>query len=101
MISAVYSGATKTAQLIVNAPVDSVAIQRAEYRSKSLRIDATSTEGNAVLQVYVTSTGAFIGTMTKIGRGSYDAKLPWPTNPKNVTVRSSFGGSASKQVTLR
>jgi hypothetical protein len=101
MISAAYRGVTKSAPLIVNPSVDSVAIQQAEYRSRSLRIDATSTEGHAVLRVYVSSTGAFIGTMTNIGSGSFEAKLPWPINPKKVTVRSSFGGSASKQVTLR
>ena len=100
-ISALYGGSTKTAVLNVN-PVDSITIQRAEYlRSKRLRVDAIGTEPTATLRVYVTSTSAFIGTLTNNGGGSYSGLLPWATNPKNITVRSSFGGSASKTVTLK
>jgi hypothetical protein len=102
-ISGAYGGQTRSAQLMVKAPVDSVAIQRVDYfvKGRFLRIDATSTERRTVLQVYVTSTGALIGPMTRNGNGSHSAQLAWPTNPNNVTVRSIFGGSASKQVTLR
>jgi len=102
-ISAVYGGQAKSAQLMVKAPVDSVAIQRADYyvRSRLLRVDATSSDKRAVLQVYVTVTGAFIGTMTRNGNGSQSAQFALPTNPNNVTVRSIFGGEASKQVTPR
>lgn len=101
-ISAAYGGVTKTAILNVNA-VDTITIQRAEYvRSrKLLRVDATGTEATATLRVYVTATGAFIGTLTNNGGGSFSAQLSWPINPKNITVRSSFGGSASKAVTLK
>ena len=100
-ISAAYGGVTKTALLTVNS-VDTITIQRAEYtRSQRLRIDATDTEWTANLRVYVTATGALIGTLTNNGGGSYSAQLPWPTNPKNVTVRSNFGGVASSVVTFR
>jgi hypothetical protein len=101
LISAAYGGVAKTALLTVNA-VDTITIQRAEYaRSrKELRVDATSTEPTAMLRVYVTATGAFIGTLTNNG-GRYSGLFQWQTNPKNITVRSSFGGSASKAVTLK
>ena len=101
-ISGVRGGLTKAVLLTVNA-VDTIAIQRAEYvRSRrQVRVDATSTAPTAVLRVYVTATGAFIGTMTNNGGGRFSGFLPWSANPKNITVRSSFGGSASKAVTLK
>jgi len=101
-ISGVCGGVTKTALLSVNA-VDTITIQRAEYLRSSdlLRVDATGTEPTAILRVYVKTTGDFIGTLTNNGGGSFSAQLSWPTNPKNITVRSSFGGSASKSVTFK
>jgi hypothetical protein len=100
-ISGVYGGVTKTALLAVNA-VDTITIQRAEYqRSRRLRVDATGTEPTATLRVYVTATSAFMGALTNNGGGSFSGLFSWPTNPKNITVRSSFGGSASKAVTLK
>jgi hypothetical protein len=82
---------------------DSVKIQRAEYqRSKgSLRVDVTGTEPSATLRVYVTSSGALIGTLKSNGSGRFSASLSWPTYPENITVRSSFGGSASSPVALK
>ena len=82
---------------------DTVRIQRAEYqRSKSsLRVDATSSEPTATLRVYVTATGALVGTLKNNGSGRFSASLSWPTNPVNVTVRSNFGGSAASAVSLK
>lgn len=101
-ISAVYRGLNKAAVLTVVA-ADTIGIQTAEYlRSKSqLRVTATSNEPTATLSVSVTTTGALLGTLTSQGGGKFSALLPWPTNPKNITVQSSFGGSASSTVTLR
>jgi beta-propeller repeat-containing protein len=84
------------------APVtDTIRIQRAEYQlsKRSLRVDATGTEPSATLRVYVTTTGALVGTLRNTGSGRFSASLSWPTNPENITVRSSFGGSASSAVT--
>lgn len=80
--------------------VDTIRIQRAEYqRSKgSLRVDATGTEPSATLRVYVTTSGALIGTLKNNGSGRFSASLPWPTFPENITVRSNFGGSTSSPV---
>ncbi|MGH9931202.1 MAG: SBBP repeat-containing protein, partial [Pyrinomonadaceae bacterium] len=101
-ISAVYGGVTKTALLTV-WPSDTVAVQRAEYvRSKKvLRVDATSTDATATLKVYVTATGALIGTLKNNGSGSYSGAFSWPVNPQNITVRSSLGGTATRDVTVR
>ncbi|HZI48545.1 MAG TPA: SBBP repeat-containing protein [Pyrinomonadaceae bacterium] len=80
--------------------VDAIKIQRAEYqRSKGvLRVDATGSEPSATLRVYVTATGALVGTLKNNGSGRFSASFAWPTFPENVTVRSSFGGSASSPV---
>src|SRR5215216_3644724 len=82
---------------------DSIAIQIAEYSSgnQQLRVEATSSNANATLQVYVTSTNTLIGTLRNDGGGRYRGDFSWPTNPQNVTVRSNLGGSASKTVTLK
>jgi hypothetical protein len=104
-ISATYAGLTKTATLTVRPPVtvDTVAITLAEYRlsSKRLAVQATSTSATATLKIYVTATDQLIGTLTNNGGGNYSGQFKWPTNPLNITVRSSLGGSASATVTLR
>ena len=59
-------------------------------------------EPAATLSVYVTATGALVGTLRNNGNGRFSASLPWPTNPQNITVRSSFGGSCIQSgVTLK
>lgn len=107
-ISATYSGVTKNTTLTVNpqATGDTVAIQRAEYddrddRDEQLRVEATSTSASATLQVFVTSTNQLIGTLSNNGGGRYSRTFSnVSTNPQNITVRSSRGGSASRVVTV-
>jgi hypothetical protein len=104
-ISASYGGVTRTATLTVNAAQagDTVAIQRAEYTAsnRELRVEATSTNASAVLRCYVAATGELIGTMTNDGGGRYRGQFTWPTNPQNIMVRSSLGGSATRAVAAR
>lgn len=104
-ISATYAGITKTATLTVKPPVtaDTVAITLAQYRSagKKLSVHATSTSAAATLTVYVTATGQRIGTLANNGGGRYSAQFSWPSNPQNITVRSSLGGSATTGVAKR
>jgi hypothetical protein len=85
------------------ATPDTVSIQIAEYSSgnQQLRVEATSSNASAVLNVYVTSSNTLIGTLRNEGGGRYRADFAWPTNPQNITVRSSSGGSASRTVTLK
>jgi hypothetical protein len=102
-LSATYSGVTRTATLTVSPQAgDTVAIQRAEYteRDDQLRVEATSTSATATLQVFVTSTNQLIGTLTNNGGGRYSGTFTRSTNPQNITVRSSLGGSASRNVTV-
>ena len=84
-------------------PVDTVSITRAEYSAgnRELRIEATSTNSSAVLSAYVTSTNQLIGTLTNNGGGRYEGRFTWPSNPQNITVRSSLGGSATQTVVSR
>jgi len=83
--------------------VDTIKIQRAEYQQSKgvLRVDATGSESSATLRVYITATKTLVGTLRNNGSGRFSASLPWPTYPDNITVRSSFGGSASSPVALK
>lgn len=104
-ISASYGGVNRTATLTVAPPAqagDTVAIQRAEYDGgkRELRVEATSNNSSAVLKCYVTSTGALIGTLSGSG-GRYSGQFSLSTNPQNITVRSSLGGSATRAVSAK
>jgi hypothetical protein len=100
-------GASPALDVLLNTtagnPTDTVAIQRAEYivSKARLRVNATSSKTNAALTCYVTSTNTLIGTLTNNGGGKYSGQFSWPTNPQNITVRSSFGGEASRAVTIK
>jgi hypothetical protein len=82
---------------------DTVTITRAEYSSgnRELRVEAASTSSSAVLRVYVTSTNQLIGTLSNNGGGRYGGQFAWSSNPQNITVRSSQGGSATRAVTVK
>jgi hypothetical protein len=94
---------TRTPTPVSTPAADTVSITRAEYSAanRELRIEATSTRSNAVLRAYVTSTNELIGTLSNNGGGRYEGRFTWPTNPQNITVRSSLGGSATRAVTLK
>jgi hypothetical protein len=106
-ISAAYGGVSKTATLTVTAQppptTDTVSIQLAEYASgdRQLRVEATSSNASATLQVYVSSTNTLIGTLRNEGGGRYRGEFSLSSNPQNITVRSSLGGSATKAVTVK
>jgi murein DD-endopeptidase MepM/ murein hydrolase activator NlpD len=102
-ISASYGGVTRTTPLVITPAVDTVNITRATYnvRKRVLNITATSTNANATLKAYVSSTGALIGTLDNDGGGDFSLQVSWPTDPQNVTVKSSLGGTASHAVTSK
>ena len=81
---------------------DTVNITQAIYKTsrQQLTVQATSSNPEAVLSVYVTSTDTLIGTL-RLQRGKYTGKFTWPSNPGSVTVKSSAGGTATKTVTPR
>ncbi|MBO1269590.1 Ig domain-containing protein [Arthrobacter cavernae] len=83
---------------------DTVAIQRAEYdaNKRTLMVEATSTNASATLTVFNTATNVQIGTLANQGGGRYQATFSnVATNPGNVTVKSSLGGAASRNVTVK
>ncbi|HEX4666921.1 MAG TPA: hypothetical protein VH207_09990, partial [Chthoniobacterales bacterium] len=84
------------------ATTDTVTVTAAVYTTarKQLQVQASTTATTATLQVFVTSTDTLIGTLTKKGT-RYTGKFSWPTNPVNITVKSSAGGTASKAVLAR
>ena len=107
IISVSGGGVTLSASLTVTpppppAPGDTVRISKCAYDpdNKVLSIEATSTSSSATLRAYVTSTNTLIGTLTNNGGGRYSRQFSWPSNPGNVTVKSSLGGSASCSVVV-
>ena len=112
-ISGTFNGLTRSATLTINpvtAPppppppsTDTVRITRAEFESakRTLRVEATSTSSTATLRVFVTATGALLGTLSNNGGGQYRGDLSVSTNPQNITVRSSLGGVATSNVAAK
>jgi hypothetical protein len=100
-ITATAFGVSRTGTLTVSPaappPADTVAIQRAEWSAGRLRIDATSTNPNAILSVYSVSN-SFMFELTNLGGGRYSAQRPWVDPPSQITVRSNFGGSVTSTV---
>lgn len=83
---------------------DTVSIQRADYTAskRTLGVEARSTNSSATLRVFKTSTKELIGTLRNEGGGRYRATFSNVTsNPGNITVKSSAGGTASINVTLK
>jgi hypothetical protein len=87
----------------VTTTPDTVMIRAADYFRKRqlLRVDATSTISTAVLSVYETLSGAFIGTLTRYDGSGYHGDFMWPVNPRNITIRSTLCGSAATDVALK
>lgn len=104
-LTATQGAVSRSATLTVNpaAVTDTVAIQRAEFDAgkRTIRLDATSTSAGASLKVYVSSTGALIGSLSSSGSGRYSGTLSVTTNPGSITVKSSLGGSATRTVTVK
>jgi hypothetical protein len=75
-------------------------VSRAEYTvsKKELRVEVTASNATATMKLYVTSTGALIGSLNNNGGGKYSGQFTVATNPQNVTAKSSLGGVASKAV---
>ena len=106
VITASLNGTSRSATLTINPAAggaDTVTITRAEYDTgnRRLRVEATSTRANAILQAFITSSNQLIGTLSNDGGGRFRGEFSWPVNPQNITVRSNFGGQATRTVTAR
>jgi hypothetical protein len=103
-ITATAFGVSKTGTLTVSPgtppPADTVAITRAEWQAGLLRIEATSTNPNAILSVF-TESGAFMFTLTNNGGGRFSDQREEVFAPPSITVKSNFGGSATRTVTKK
>ena len=75
---------------------DTVAIQQALWQAGILKISATSTNPNAILFVYLTASNSFMFNLTNLGGGRFQMQRPWLDNPLSITVRSNFGGAATR-----
>ena len=107
-ISATGGGSSATASMTVtpsssSGTTDTVKVTRAEYvvSDQVLNVQATSTSSTATLKAFVTSSGALIGTLQNKGGGQYQGQFELGSNPQNVTIKSSLGGSASLAVTAK
>jgi FG-GAP-like repeat len=106
VITASLNGTSRSATLTINPAgggADTVSITRAEYDTgnRRLRVEATSTRSTATLRVFHTSTNQLIGTLSNDGGGRFRGEFSWPVNPQSITVRSNFGGEATRTVTVR
>jgi hypothetical protein len=106
VITASLNQTSRSATLTINpgaVGTDNVSITRGEYDSsqRRLRVEATSTRATATLQAFVTSSGELIGTLSNEGGGRFRGEFSWPVNPQSITVRSNFGGQATRIVTVR
>jgi hypothetical protein len=60
-------------------------------------VQATDSNPAATLQAFITSSDPFIGNLTKKAKG-YSGTFSIATNPVNITIKSSLGGSATAAV---
>ena len=87
----------------VNQTIDTVTITRAQYSTQrsQLTVQATDSDPTATLTVSVTSSGQVLGTMTNQGGGNYNFKKVVTPNPRQITVTSDLGGTATARVRTR
>lgn len=105
-VTATSGGVARSATLTINRAAtnaDTVSVQKADYDSskRTLKVEANSSGSNATLQVFVTSSGQLLGTLSSNGGGKFSGQLSSATNPQNITVRSSLGGSATRAVSAK
>lgn len=99
-VTATVDGASVSGSLTItpatSPPVsDTVRITRAEWNNGLLTVEATSSNKDAILSVYLTADDSFMFTMTNNGGGTYSIQHEEVFNPLQITVKSNFGGSAT------
>ena len=99
----ISTGKVRAVLLTPASSLDMVTIRKAIYTTarQNLTVQAMDTDPNAILQLYVTSTDTLIGTLTNNGGGRFRGQFSWPVNPQSVTIKSNFGGQATRTVTQR
>jgi hypothetical protein len=77
---------------------DTVHITTAQWKSGIQRIEATSSDPHAVLEVFYRD-GTYDLTLTNQGGGRFSDQRNEVQSPLQISVRSNLGGSASANVT--
>jgi hypothetical protein len=101
-LTATYNGGTASASVTV-APGDSLKITKATFSTstQSLTVNATSTNSQATLNVYLASNNQLLGTMVNQGGGNYAFQQPFlGGTPASVNVISNLGGKTGQGVTV-
>ncbi len=91
-ISATLGSQTLTTQITY---LDALGVTSGPTWSQSkhiLSVTVITNNPSDTLQVFVSGTTTFIGTLTNLGGGNYQGQLKWPTNPGYIDIKSSGGG---------
>ena len=96
---------TATATLTVNPgtppAADTVRITQAQWQRGIETVQATSTNPNAILNVFSAPDGGFEFALTNEGGGKFEAQRAEVNEPNfPIIVESNFGGSATATVTI-
>jgi DNA-binding beta-propeller fold protein YncE len=101
-LTAQYNGGTASASLTV-APGDSLKITMATFSTSThvLTVNATGSNQQATLNVYLASGNQLLGTMVNQGNGSYTFQQPFLSGtPASINVVSNLGGKTGQGVAL-
>jgi len=101
-LTAQYNGGTATAGLTV-APGDSLKVTAATFSTSThlLTVNATGTNAQATLNVFLASNNQLLGTMVNQGGGRYTFQQSFLSGtPASVNVVSNLGGKTGQGVAL-
>jgi DNA-binding beta-propeller fold protein YncE len=101
-LMAKYNGGIASATLTV-APGDKVTITSATFSQSThtLTVNATGSNSQATLNVYLASNNQLLGTMVAIGNGGYTLQVPFVGGtPSSVNVVSNLGAKTGQGVTV-
>jgi len=101
-LTAFYNGGTAAGALTV-APSDSLKITKATYSTSThvLTVNATGTNAQSTLNIFVASNNQLLGTMINNGGGNYTfVETLAGSAPSSVNVVSNLGGKTGQGVTI-
>jgi len=106
-LTVTYSGALAVQTSSASAQIsvvsqDTIHVTSATWSTSThqFNVTATSTNPNAILTVTLASNGQNLGTMTSQGNGTFTLQTQLATQPGNINVKSSLGGSTGQGVSV-
>jgi hypothetical protein len=106
-LTVTYSGALAVQPSSASAQIsvvsqDTIHVTSATWSTSThqLNVTATSTNSTAVLTVTLASNGQILGTMASQGNGTFTLQTQVTTQPGNINVKSSLGGSTGQGVSV-